>query len=110
MKSRTESAPAASQHAGQPAPPSAASVEASLGPPTHPASRISLAMSSVEFILTMGATRQVIDKATGVPSATAGIEWLASYSLSPVAARQLSIILSDAVLRYEREYGKIPED
>src|ERR1700680_822725 len=98
MKSRTESAPAASQHAGQPAPPSAASVEASLGPPTHPASRISLAMSSVEFILTMGATRQVIDKATGVPSATAGVERVASYFLNPGAGRELSLILSAAVL------------
>jgi hypothetical protein len=79
-------------------------------PPSFAASRVTVGMGPAEFALTIGMTRQVIDQATGQPSATPGVEWLASYLFSPITAKQLRDILFAIIVRYEETFGAIPDD
>jgi hypothetical protein len=77
-------------------------------PPTVSASKFSLSIAAVEIIVVIGQTRTSFDIAS--PEAKLATDWLAAYSMSPVAVAQLAKALANAVALYERRYGKIPED
>ena len=79
-------------------------------PPTYSGSRVSVAMASMEVMLTFGLTRQMIDPQTGAPGNVSGIEWLASYSLSPTTALQLREVLDFILKEYQKKFGRIPRD
>jgi len=79
-------------------------------PPTYSASRITMTATNSEFLMTVGTSRVAIDKRTGIPQATPGVEWLATYALSPVVAKQLILLLTQAVTAYEAQTKtKIPD-
>lgn len=76
-------------------------VQPSFSPPVHPAARFALQVSDQEFILTVGCSRVGISPDTGVPLSEPGVEWLATYCLSPVTAKQLLSLLQNGVSKYE---------
>ena len=77
-------------------------------PPTVAASKFSLSITAVEIIVVIGQTRTVFDIAS--PEAKLATDWLAAYSMSPMAVAQLAKALGNAVALYEKRFGKIPED
>jgi hypothetical protein len=79
-------------------------------PPTYGASRVSVTMSAPEIALTFGVMRVLIDPTTGQPGPNVALEWLATYSLSPIVALQLRDIMADIIDRYEKTFGPIPKD
>lgn len=68
-----------------------------------------LAMGSREFGLILGQARHVFESQTG-DHVKQIKDWHASYSLSPVTAKQLWAALGDAIKNYENKFGVIPED
>ena len=79
-------------------------------PPTFGASKIAIALTPAEIIVTIGQSRQLVDQATGQPAGQAATEWFASYSFSATAAQDLHMALGEALRRYEARFGKIPQD
>jgi hypothetical protein len=79
-------------------------------PPTFGASKIAVAVTPAEIIITIGQSRQLIDQATGQTAGQAATEWFASYSFSATAAQDLHMALGEALRRYEARFGKVPQD
>ena len=79
-------------------------------PPTFGASRITVAVTPAEIIVTIGQSRQLIDLDTGQAAGQAATEWFASYSFSATGAQDLHMALGEALRRYEARFGKIPQD
>jgi hypothetical protein len=79
-------------------------------PPTFGASKITIAVTPVEIIVTLGQSRVLIDSTTGQPPGQAATEWFGSYSFSATAAQDLHMALGEALRRYEARFGKIPQD
>ena len=76
----------------------------------QPANHFALAVNAVEIALSVGALRPVIDPATGHPSQVGTLRWMAAYLMSPTAAKQLSLSLTEAIHAYEAQFGAIPMD
>jgi len=81
-----------------------------IAPPTYGASQFGLTMNALEVIVTFGHQRVIMSQETGKPSGQFGIEWLASHSISPQAAKQLFGAAQMLLEEYEKRYGKIPQD
>jgi hypothetical protein len=78
--------------------------------PDHEYSTIvTTASNPFEFLLAFGRFKQVVDVNTGGVQIET-IDWHRLISLSPVAAKALSIRLLDSITKYEENWGKIPTD
>lgn len=76
-----------------------------VGPQTRPASRVALTANHMEFLLTFGASRVVIDPKSGTPKEELALEWLATFALSPMLAKKLGEMLTSSVRKYEEISG-----
>jgi len=83
----------------QPAP---VQIPAMPAPETQSATQFMIAATPAELLLTVGKSRVVFNQ-TG----HAGIhpEWIATFSLGPVAAKQLAVAMASAVAGWEKEAG-----
>ncbi|MBN9370981.1 MULTISPECIES: DUF3467 domain-containing protein [unclassified Hydrogenophaga] len=85
-----------------------ASQPATSAPPVAAANRLALTMNNTDVTIAFGQTRQAYDQ-EGKQIATA-TEYSSAVSLSPPAAKQLLIILANAVKQYEERWGSIGLD
>jgi hypothetical protein len=77
-------------------------------PPTYGVSQFAIAANPGEFLLTVGHSRAIFEPQQGVLTQKYVVEWLATFSMSPVSAKQLVDGLSKAIARYENQTGPIP--
>ncbi len=77
-------------------------------PEVSAATKFAVSVSATEFNLGFGRTRSVF-QANGEALAT-GIEYTHAFSISPIAAKQLTQILAMSIMQYEKAFGTIPED
>jgi hypothetical protein len=84
--------------------------DAVISPPNYGVSQVTIGASIAEFVITVGHTRQLVDKTTGYLTPSPAIEWLSSLSMSPVVAQQLYDGLTVALKQYRAQFGKIPRD
>jgi hypothetical protein len=79
-------------------------------PPTVNAEHFAMILSVNEFLVSMGTSRVGMTMNAGQPMPVQMIEWFQTLSVSPQAARQLMIMLEDAVKTYEADFGSLPRD
>jgi hypothetical protein len=78
--------------------------------PTQQANEFALAMNGNELLLAFGQSRlSMIPTAVG-STPEHHVEWVATLSISPVAAAHLLEILQTNIAAYEKKFGKIPSD
>ena len=77
-------------------------------PPTMNAGHIVVSMSPVEISIMLGQTRMMPVQEEKRLSATQLVEWFATLTLSPVAAKQLRDGLNIALEGYAKQVGPIP--
>jgi hypothetical protein len=78
-------------------------------PKVNFATQFNLGMSPVEVLISFGHTRPVPDQ-SGNLGGSAVVEWTGVYTMSPTAAKQLSLQLVAVLQDYESNFGKIPLD
>ncbi|HEY5306253.1 MAG TPA: hypothetical protein VIJ52_06265 [Pseudolabrys sp.] len=78
--------------------------------PTQQANSFTLAANANELLVAFGVSRLSIHPTESGPTAQHAIEWVATLSISPVAAGQLVKLLQSGLQEYEKRFGKIPVD
>jgi len=78
--------------------------------PTQQANHFALAVNAYEFLLAFGLSRVSMTPTVMGATPDHHTEWVATLSISPVAAAQLLKILEANVASYEEKFGKIPLD
>ncbi|SET70529.1 hypothetical protein SAMN05216412_11363 [Nitrosospira multiformis] len=80
-----------------------------VSPPNFSANNFIMVTGSRELGLILGQSRHIFDSKTGNHVGQIK-DWHASYSISPVTAKQLLKALDDAIKNYEDNFGAIQED
>ena len=78
--------------------------------PTQQANHFSLAVNGSEFLLAFGLSRLLMMPTAMGATPEHHVEWVATLSISPVAAVQLLKVLEANIVSYEEKFGKIPTD